>query len=126
MKDKNIKIIVGVLGVVIAGMVAVLFILSPTNKTQRASGQIIKSGDIVEVDYVGTLENGEIFDQSASTTPLQFTVGEGQMISGFDEAVVGMQIGETKNITLSPEKAYGTTTTVSLLEKVPLELFKMN
>jgi len=124
MSDKKIKIVVGIVGVVIVVIIAVLFTLSPIDKTPRASGQIIKSGDIVEVDYVGTFENGEIFDQSATTTPLQFTVGEGQMIVGFDEAVTGMKVGETKNVSLTPEKAYGTTITVSLLEKVAIELFQ--
>jgi len=120
MNNQKLKIIVGV--VVLVVIVIVVFFVS--GSAPPASRQIINHGDIVEVEYVGTLENGEIFDQSASTTPLQFTVGSGQMIVGFDEAVIGMKIGETKNISLAPEKAYGTTTTVSLLEQMSIQFFK--
>jgi len=78
------------------------------------------NGDTVAVDYVGTLENGSVFDTSLSDVakkaglqlrpsyePLTFVVGAGQMIKGFDAGVVGMKAGEEKNITLKPEDAYG-------------------
>ena len=67
----------------------------------------VKNGDTVQVHYTGTLENGEIFDSSRERGPLEFTVGGGQMIKGFDLAVVGMEPGSSKKIFLSPEDAYG-------------------
>ena len=69
--------------------------------------EIAKKGDVVEVDYVGTFENGEVFDSSEGREPLKFELGAGQMIPGFDEAVDGMKLMEEKTVTLPPEKAYG-------------------
>jgi peptidylprolyl isomerase len=69
---------------------------------------VAKKGDTVEVDYTGKFENGEVFDTSEGREPLQFTLGAGQMIPGFEEAVEGMKFGEKKTVTLPPEKAYGT------------------
>ena len=67
-----------------------------------------KNGDKVSVHYRGTLEDGSEFDSSHSrNTPLEFTVGSGNMIKGFDEAVNGMTVNETKNIVLEPSEAYG-------------------
>ena len=67
-----------------------------------------QKGDLVEVDYTGRFLNGSIFDTSYGRQPITFTVGSGRMIEGFDEAVINMSIGETKNVTVPPEKAYGT------------------
>ncbi len=67
----------------------------------------VKDGDTVQVHYTGTLENGDVFDSSRERGPLEFTVGGGQMIKGFDAAVVGMEPGSSKKITLPPEEAYG-------------------
>jgi peptidylprolyl isomerase len=69
---------------------------------------IAKKGDIVEVDYTGTFENGDVFDTSEGREPLKFELGAGQMIPGFDKAVDGMKFGEEKTVTLPPEEAYGT------------------
>ena len=66
-----------------------------------------KVGDNVTVHYTGRLENGEIFDSSVGRQPLPFKVGAGQMIKGFDDAVIGMKIGDKKTINLPPEQAYG-------------------
>ena len=66
-----------------------------------------KKGDIVKVHYKGKLTSGEQFDSSEGRSPLEFTVGAGQMIAGFDEAIPGMNVGEKKTITISPENAYG-------------------
>jgi len=66
-----------------------------------------KNGDTVKVHYTGTLEGGEIFDSSRDKDPLEFTVGGGQLIKGFDEAVVGMAQGESKSVTIHAEEAYG-------------------
>ena len=67
----------------------------------------VKQGDIVLVDYTGTFENGEVFDSSLGKQPLAVTMGKGQVISGFEEALFEMAEGEEKTITLPPEKAYG-------------------
>ncbi|GGH75011.1 MAG: peptidylprolyl isomerase [Bacteroidetes bacterium] len=66
-----------------------------------------KANDKVRVHYTGKLNSGEIFDSSVDREPLEFTVGAGQMIAGFDAAVDGMEVNEKKTVTLSPEQAYG-------------------
>ncbi len=67
----------------------------------------IKNGDIVSVHYVGTFEDGEEFDRSSENKPLSFTVGAGQMITGFDKSVVGKNVGDVYSISLPPSEAYG-------------------
>lgn len=67
----------------------------------------VKSGDVIRVHYTGTLLDGSQFDSSVGRAPLEFTVGAGQMIAGFDAGVVGMAIGEKKTIQIDPEHGYG-------------------
>jgi len=67
----------------------------------------VKNGDTVRVHYTGTLEDGEIFDSSQGHDPLSFTVGSGQVIPGFDDAVIGMVVGEKKDVLIPVERAYG-------------------
>lgn len=81
----------------------------------------VKKGDLVKVDYVGRLKDGTIFDSSIEEKakesefydenrdyePLPFTVGEGQVIEGFEEGVKGMEVGDKKEVEIPPEKAYG-------------------
>lgn len=66
-----------------------------------------QANDTVKVHYTGKLTSGEVFDSSLNRDPLQFTVGEGQMIKGFDEAVNGMEINEKKTVTIISDEAYG-------------------
>ncbi|NLA99800.1 MAG: peptidylprolyl isomerase, partial [Methanomicrobiales archaeon] len=66
-----------------------------------------KEGDTVQVHYTGKLGDGTVFDTSDEQTPLEFTIGSGQIIPGFERAVVGMEPGETKTATIPPEEAYG-------------------
>ncbi len=66
-----------------------------------------KSGDTVKIHYTGTLDDGTQFDSSAGRDPLEFEVGSGQVISGFDKAVEGMAVGDSKNVRLEPDEAYG-------------------
>ena len=66
-----------------------------------------KKGDRVSIHYSGKLTDGSQFDSSAGREPLQFTLGSGEVIPGFDEAVAGMQVGESKNVTIPADKAYG-------------------
>lgn len=67
----------------------------------------VEKNNVVRVHYTGRLTNGEQFDSSQGRDPLEFTVGAGQMITGFDSAVEGMELNEKKTITISPEEAYG-------------------
>ena len=69
--------------------------------------QQVKNGDVVKVHYTGKLTNGEQFDSSEGREPLEFTVGGGQMIKGFDDAMPGMSIGQKKTINILPGDAYG-------------------
>lgn len=66
-----------------------------------------KEGDTVRVHYTGKLGDGTVFDTSTEREPLEFTIGSGEIISGFERAVVGMEPGETKTATIPPEEAYG-------------------
>src|SRR5574337_1205082 len=66
-----------------------------------------KQGDTVTVHYTGQLEDGTVFDTSRSRHPLQFRIGNGQVIEGFEQAVAGMNVGESKTTTIPMEKAYG-------------------
>jgi peptidylprolyl isomerase len=67
----------------------------------------VKNGDVVRVHYTGTLSDGSQFDSSAGRAPLEFTVGAGQMIAGFDAGVIGMTMGEKKTIQIDPDHGYG-------------------
>ena len=66
-----------------------------------------KTGDKVKVHYSGKLADGTQFDTSANQEPLEFTVGAGEVIAGFEEAVVGMNPGDTKTATINADEAYG-------------------
>ncbi len=66
-----------------------------------------KKGDSVKIHYTGTLDDGSVFDSSAGHEPLEFTLGSGQVIVGFEEAVLGMRAGESKKVTIPSDKAYG-------------------
>lgn len=67
----------------------------------------VKNGDTVRVHYRGELSDGSVFDSSAGQEPLEFVVGSGQVIPGFDSAVNGMTPGEKKTVTIPPAQAYG-------------------
>ena len=75
-----------------------------------------KNGDNVKVHYKGKLTTGEQFDSSEGREPLAFTVGAGQMIKGFDEAIPGMSVGEKKIINIAPESAYGAKNEEAIVE----------
>lgn len=66
-----------------------------------------KTGDTVSVHYTGKLTDGTVFDSSAQRDPLEFTIGERQVIVGFEQAVEGMTTGEKKTVQIPPEEAYG-------------------
>ena len=65
------------------------------------------NGDTVQVNYAGKLADGTVFDSSVGREPLEFTLGTGQVIPGFEKAVFGMKVGEKKTVTIPVEEAYG-------------------
>jgi peptidylprolyl isomerase len=66
-----------------------------------------KQGDKVRVHYTGTFDDGTVFDTSADRGPLEFTVGSGQVIQGFDRALIDMEPGQKKTVNIPVEEAYG-------------------
>lgn len=66
-----------------------------------------KKGDTVRVHYTGKLDDQEVFDSSEGRDPLEFTLGTGQVIPGFDQAVEGMIVGEERSVTIPADEAYG-------------------
>jgi FKBP-type peptidyl-prolyl cis-trans isomerase 2 len=78
--------------------------------------QQVKSGDKVKVHYHGKLTNGETFDSSEGREPLEFEVGKGMVIQGFDDGVTGMTVGEKKTINIPVEEAYGPKNPEMLIE----------
>jgi FKBP-type peptidyl-prolyl cis-trans isomerase 2 len=81
---------------------------------------VAKSNDAVKVHYTGKLSTGEVFDSSIEREPIEFTIGAGMMIKGFDDAVNGMTVNEKKTINITPEDAYGPVRP-ELMQQVPKE-----
>jgi peptidylprolyl isomerase len=69
--------------------------------------ELVKDGDTVRVHYTGTLNDGTVFDSSLEREPLEFTIGAGSMIAGFEKAVYGMELGQSKKVTIPAAEAYG-------------------
>ena len=78
----------------------------------------VKQGDKVKVDYTGKLEDGTVFDTSEGKQPIEFEVGAGKLIKGFDNTVIGMEKGEEKEIKIEPADAYGDPKP-DMLKKIP-------
>ncbi len=78
--------------------------------------EVVETGNSIAVEYKGTLQDGTQFDASEGRAPLEFTAGTGQMIKGFDAAVIGMTLNEEKTITLQPSEAYGETDPSKIVE----------
>lgn len=122
---KNWVIIVSILVVIGLAVAGYIYLGNKTGtdmtNTESTGKTVVSSGDTVSVDYVGRLEDGTIFDSSLEEfakqmknytpgrkfEPLEFKVGAGQMIPGFDAGVVGMKLGEKKTLTIAPKDAYG-------------------
>jgi FKBP-type peptidyl-prolyl cis-trans isomerase 2 len=81
---------------------------------------MIEKGSKVKVHYTGKLNDNNIFDTSKDKEPLEFTVGEGQLIPGFENGVMGLNTGDKKTIELEPEQAYGQVRD-ELINEVPME-----
>ncbi len=78
-----------------------------TEMPGETGAAVAKDGDTVKVHYTGTLKDGTVFDTSAEGEPLEFTIGEGMIIPGFEEAVIGMQVEDSKTVDIPAEEAYG-------------------
>ncbi len=124
----NVLLIV-LIAVLMVSASTVVILLYQGGQSEESTKTVVVAGDQIKVDYIGKLNDGRVFDTSlyyvasndaaypktlsfnlrsnSSYTPLAFTVGSGQMISGFDAAVVGMRVGETKTVVLAPDQAYG-------------------
>ena len=87
--------------------------------------QQVKKGDTVKVHYHGRLKTGETFDSSKDRQPLEFEVGSGSVIKGFDDGVTGMGIGEKKTINIPVEEAYGQKNPDMIIE-MPKDRFPEN
>jgi len=90
--------------------IVIVMLLIPVLFTPGCNGEelVAQNGDHIAVHYTGTLNDGTKFDSSYDRDePLEFTVGAGQMIAGFDSAVKGMKVGDKKTVTLLPDEAYG-------------------
>ena len=150
--SRNVTGAVNVLLIVLIAMLmvsasSVVIMLYQGGQSEESSSDVVAVGQTITVDYIGMLTDGRIFDTSnytiasddakypkslsftlrseSSYTPLSFTVGGGQMISGFDNAVVGMRVGQTRTVTIPPEEAYGAMdesklVSFDLVETVPL------
>lgn len=90
------------------GVIAVLALIAAAcGGGGDSAATTVSDGDTVGVWYRGTLDDGTEFDSNLERSPLEFVVGEGRMIDGFDSAVIGMAVGETKTVRLEPSEAYG-------------------
>lgn len=76
----------------------------------------VKAGDMVSVHYHGKLTDGTTFDSSEGRDPLQFKVGEGQVIKGFDNALIDMEVGQKKTVNIPVDEAYGQPAQENFLE----------
>ena len=72
-----------------------------------ARKKVVKEGRSVSVHYVGTLDDGTVFDTSRGREPISFEVGSGKVIAGFDQAVLGLKVGESKSVRIAKDEAYG-------------------
>lgn len=83
-----------------------------------ATPSVVAAGDIINVSYTGKFTNGTVFGTNVGGQPMQFTVGSGQLIKGFDQGVIGMHIGENRTLTVPPSEGYGQVNS-SLIVQVP-------
>lgn len=101
-----------------------LFYRKPSNPTKDLNNLVliknmaIKKGDKVKVEYTGKFDSGEVFDSSEGKEPLEFEAGTGKVIQGFDNAVIGMEKGQEKEIKILPKDAYGEHNS-ELIKKIP-------
>lgn len=93
------------------------------NDAKDVSSEIVQKGDVVKVEYKGWLDSGDEFDSSIGKAPLEFTVGAGKTIKGFEKAVLGHRVGEEFTVKIMPADAYGTVNPQYIIE-IPKSQFK--
>lgn len=120
-KQRRRLLTAGLIILVIVLLIAVMYFAGRSMRDQTAvpsaepqvedlvvgDGPAAAAGDLVSVHYTGWLEDGTEFDSSVGGDPFQFTLGQGQVISGWDQGVTGMQVGGQRRLTIPPELAYG-------------------
>jgi peptidylprolyl isomerase len=92
---------------------------APSQKKTQKEGNLMtvaKQGDTVKIHYTGKLDDGTVFDSSRERDPLEFKLGSGMVIAGFDDAVTGMEVGESKAVSIPPEQAYGERSDKNVME----------
>ena len=96
------------------GFLSVLIVIALTAGSMFISacsqeGEVAEIGDTVKVLYTGTFDDGEVFDSSElhDGDPLEFTIGAAEVVPGFDQAVIGMSVGESKTVRIPADEAYG-------------------
>lgn len=118
-KQQQQRLIVGAAIVLLVAALAIIFwqlnagsqgTTLQIEDLQVGEGPAAQAGDTLSVHYTGWLEDGTQFDSSRDRgQPFQFTLGQGGVIAGWDEGLVGMQVGGVRRLTIPPDKAYGTT-----------------
>jgi FKBP-type peptidyl-prolyl cis-trans isomerase 2 len=77
--------------------------LQPSSDTSTTA----QTGDTIKVSYIGTYDNGSVFDSANSSAPWEFTIGNKSAIPGFEKSVIGMSVNQTKKIRVAPDEGYG-------------------
>lgn len=90
--------------VILSAAVIMLTLLTVAGCAEKKTAM---DGDVVKVHYTGRLADGSTFDSSAGSNPLEFTIGDGSMIPGFENALKGMKVGEVKTVSIPADEAYG-------------------
>jgi len=88
-------------------VLASIILLAAMLVTGCSGSELAETGNTVKVHYTGKLTDGTVFDTSVDREPLEVTLGQGQVIAGFEQAVIGMRVGETKTVTIPVDEAYG-------------------
>lgn len=114
---QNRKVLVAVAVIVVIAIIGLVYMA-----TSSAASPVVANGDTIGVYYTGTLTNGTVFDSNVGEQPLVFTVGSGQVITGFDQGVVGMKLNQSKTLTIPVNEAYGPVNP-ELIISVPLKSF---
>jgi peptidylprolyl isomerase len=81
--------------------------MTPLSDCRREEMAQAKAGDTVRVHYEGQLSDGTIFDSSLEREPIEFILGQDTVIPGFEQAVIGMEVGESKDVSIPPEEGFG-------------------
>ena len=91
----------------VAALFAAALVVTACGSSATPTPDVAGEGETIRLHYTGTLDDGTVFDSSSGRDPIAFVVGAGQVIPGFEDAVRGMIVGETKTVTIEPDQAYG-------------------